>query len=165
VPAPPASSVTVTAGQRAQVKAAGERTSEVTLDTRASTGTPVRSQGPGGSLPGPAKLGTGHPVNQAGPHADAASARHTQPRTLRQGVQSPSGLARNPVDEDGRIARESIPEIARLRQGPRAPGWTITCHRGPRVAGRAGPSRRPACRGGWPDAPGSARDDGRRRLG
>jgi hypothetical protein len=63
VSAPPASSVTVTAGQRTRVKVAGERTREVTLDPGASADTPVRNQGPGGSLPGP---DAGHPLQGAG---------------------------------------------------------------------------------------------------
>jgi hypothetical protein len=50
--APPASSVTVTAGQLAQEKVPGGRTREVTLDPGASADTSVRSQGSGGSLPG-----------------------------------------------------------------------------------------------------------------
>src|SRR6266513_256778 len=63
VSAPPASSATVTAGQRVQVKLPGQRTREVTLDTGASTDTPVRNQGPGPSLPdrrrpSPASRGT-----------------------------------------------------------------------------------------------------------
>jgi len=63
VSAPPASSATVTAGQRVQVKLPGQRTREVTLDTGASADTPVRNQGPGPSLPdrrrpSPASRGT-----------------------------------------------------------------------------------------------------------
>ena len=63
VSAPPASSATVTAGRRAQVKVPGECTREVTLDTGASADTPVRDQGPGRSLPGP---DAGHPLQGAG---------------------------------------------------------------------------------------------------
>jgi len=44
-------------------ESAGERTREVTLDPGASTDTPARRQGPGGSLPGP---GAGHPLQPAG---------------------------------------------------------------------------------------------------
>jgi hypothetical protein len=40
---------------------------EVTLDPGVSTGTPIRRQGPGGSLPGP---GAGHPLHGAGSHPD-----------------------------------------------------------------------------------------------
>jgi hypothetical protein len=43
----------------------GERTREVTLDPGASADTPVRGQGPGGSLPGP---DAGHPLRAAAPH-------------------------------------------------------------------------------------------------
>ena len=66
VSAPPASSMTVTAGQRAQQKVPGERTREVMLDPGASAGTPVRNQGPGRSLPGP---DAGHPLQATGPIA------------------------------------------------------------------------------------------------
>src|SRR5258708_9963745 len=63
VSAPPASSATVTAGQRAQVEPPGERTRKAALDLGASADTPVRRQGPGGRLPGP---GDGHPLQVAG---------------------------------------------------------------------------------------------------
>ena len=63
VPAPQASSVTVTVGQRAQVKVPGQRTRKVTLDPGDLYGTPVRNQGPGRSLPGP---DAGHPLHYAG---------------------------------------------------------------------------------------------------
>jgi hypothetical protein len=63
VPAPPASSATIAAGQPAQVKLPGQRTREVALDTGASADTPVRNQGPGCSLPGP---DAGHPLQGAG---------------------------------------------------------------------------------------------------
>ena len=63
VSAPPASSMTVAAGQRAQQKVPGERTREVMLDPGASADTPVRNQGPGRSLPGP---DAGHPLQGAG---------------------------------------------------------------------------------------------------
>jgi hypothetical protein len=51
VSAPPASSVTVTAGQRAQGEVAYDRTRKVTLDPGASANTPVRDQGPGRACP------------------------------------------------------------------------------------------------------------------
>jgi hypothetical protein len=51
VSAPPASSATVTAGQRAQVKVPGQRTREVTLDTGASTDTPARTKGQARACP------------------------------------------------------------------------------------------------------------------
>ena len=64
--APPVSSMTVIAGQRKQVKVPGERTREVmSSHTGASTDTPARDQGPGGSLPGP---DAGHPLHSAGGH-------------------------------------------------------------------------------------------------
>ena len=71
VSAPPVSSVTVTAGQPAQGKVPGERTSRevTTLDTGASADTPVRNQGPGRSLPGP---DAGHPLHGAGAHGAVA---------------------------------------------------------------------------------------------
>ena len=59
--------MTVAAGQRAQEKVPGERTREVAIDTGASTGTPVRNQGSGGSLPGP---DAGHPLHGTGAHDD-----------------------------------------------------------------------------------------------
>jgi hypothetical protein len=64
VPAPPASSVTATAGQRAQAESARSfiASREVTLDPGASADTPVRRQGPGGSLPGP---DASHPLQGA----------------------------------------------------------------------------------------------------
>src|SRR5258708_28393788 len=65
VSAPPASSATVTAGQRAQVEPPGERTRKAALDLGASADTPVRRQGLGGSLPGP---GAGHPLQGTGGH-------------------------------------------------------------------------------------------------
>jgi hypothetical protein len=71
VSAPPASSVTVTAGQRAQVKVTGERTREVTLDPGATAGTPVRNQGPGRSLSGP---DADHPLHGAGSPGDPGTA-------------------------------------------------------------------------------------------
>jgi hypothetical protein len=74
VSAPPASSVTVTTGQRAQVYVPGERTREVTLDPGASADTPVRNQGPGQSLPGP---DAGHPLHSAGGHQAASSGKET----------------------------------------------------------------------------------------
>ena len=74
VSAPPASSVTVTAGQRAQAERPAERTREVTtLGAGASANTPVRRQGPGGSLPEP---DAGHPLHGAGGHAEVC----TRPR-------------------------------------------------------------------------------------
>jgi hypothetical protein len=63
VSAPPASSMTVTAGRRAQEKVPGVRSREVMLDPGASADTPVRNQGPGRSLPGP---DAGHPLQGAG---------------------------------------------------------------------------------------------------
>jgi hypothetical protein len=78
VSAPPASSATVAAGQRAQVKVPGQRTHEVALDTGVSADTPVRNQGPGRSLPGP---NAGHPLQAA---ANGASPRNTRPRATRQ---------------------------------------------------------------------------------
>ena len=54
-----------------KVKVPGERTREVTLDPGASANTPVRSQGPGSSLPGP---DAGHPLQGAGRLATRQSA-------------------------------------------------------------------------------------------
>jgi hypothetical protein len=51
VSAPPPSSATVTAGQRAQVIVPGRRTREVALDTGASANTPARSQGSAAACP------------------------------------------------------------------------------------------------------------------
>src|SRR5258708_36414825 len=75
VSAPPASSATVTAGQRAQVEPPGERTRKAALDLGASADTPVRRQGPGGSLPGP---GAGHPLQGAGSHRPGATIRASE---------------------------------------------------------------------------------------
>jgi hypothetical protein len=52
VSAPPASSVIVPAGQRAQVEVRAERTREVTLGPGASVNTPVRDQSQAGACPG-----------------------------------------------------------------------------------------------------------------
>ena len=53
---------------------AGERTRKVTLDPGASTDTPVRVQGRGGSLPGP---DAGHPMHSAGGHGQVLEQGHT----------------------------------------------------------------------------------------
>ena len=55
MPAPPASSMTVAAGQRAWVKVPVERTREVTLDPGDLMGHSGQKQGPGRSLPGPGR--------------------------------------------------------------------------------------------------------------
>ena len=62
VSAPPASSATVTAGQRVQVKLPGQRTREVTLDTGASTDTPSETKGQAQACP----TGAGHPLQAVG---------------------------------------------------------------------------------------------------
>ena len=76
MPAPPASSVTVTAGQRAQAgrcPANVHAKSHLILETSADT--PVRKQGPGRSLPGP---DAGHPLHATGDHEAVSMIRNTR---------------------------------------------------------------------------------------
>jgi hypothetical protein len=66
VPAPPASSVIVTAGQRQQVKLPGQRTSrEVALEPGASTDIPVGTKGQAGACPDRTRA---IPLHRAGGH-------------------------------------------------------------------------------------------------
>jgi hypothetical protein len=75
VPAPPASSMTVTAGQPAQVKLPGARTREVKLDPGASTGTPVRKR----ARLEPAR--TGRRPSPARCRRSRGASCHTRPQT------------------------------------------------------------------------------------
>ncbi len=74
MPAPPASSVTVPAGQRAQVESAWSTYhAKSRLIPETSAGTPVRNQGPGRSLPGP---DAGHPLQPAGGDPEGRHSDH-----------------------------------------------------------------------------------------
>ena len=106
VSAPPASSVTGTAGQRAHVKVPAERTRESRLIPETSADTPVRSQGPGGSLPGPA---AGHPLHGAGRHCEFPADTWARTRAPSSGVSFVNGghvgTTRSTLCRVGRPAR------------------------------------------------------------
>ena len=122
--------MTVIAGQRAQVKVPGVRTREVMLDTGASTDTPARDQGPGGSLPG---LDAGHPLHSVGGHhsddedqgATVPSAGrewepHWEPR--RRTTSRLSGRART-ADRDASEVTDWSERVLRLRGNLRISPW------------------------------------------
>jgi hypothetical protein len=71
VPAPPGSSVTVTAGDEHRARCQVNVHAKSRLIPETQWDTPVRNQGPGQSLPGP---DAGHPLHGAGGHEDATVA-------------------------------------------------------------------------------------------